>query len=58
MCRQYVAEEILQDITDGASSKSRSIIISDGHEMSKTAAMQADQGSSAYNAWLTKYDVQ
>lgn len=56
LCRQYVVGEILQDITDGATSESRAIE-SDGHGMIKTAAMQSDQGSSAYNAWLTKYAI-
>jgi len=53
LCRQYVVEEILQDITDGTSSKGRSMS-QDNHATSKTSVMQTDQGSSAYNAWLIK----
>jgi uncharacterized surface anchored protein len=54
LCRQYVVEEILKDITDSASSESRSMS-QDSRGTSKTSIMQTDQGSSAYNAWLIKY---
>ncbi|KAL5245174.1 hypothetical protein ACI65C_012584 [Semiaphis heraclei] len=53
LCRQYVVEEILQDITDSTSSKGRSMS-QDNHATGKTSVMQTDQGSSAYNAWLIK----
>ncbi|XP_060838587.1 uncharacterized protein LOC132920317 [Rhopalosiphum padi] len=53
LCRQYVVEEILKDITDSASSESRSMS-QDSRGTSKTSIMQTDQGSSAYNAWLIK----
>lgn len=54
LCRQYIVEGILQDISDDTSSESRSMP-SENHEMGKISVMQTDQGSSAYNAWLTKY---
>ncbi|CAI6342882.1 unnamed protein product [Macrosiphum euphorbiae] len=53
LCRKYVVEEILQDITDSTSSEGRSMS-QDSHMRSKTSVMQTDQGSSAYNAWLIK----
>ncbi|XP_022173381.1 uncharacterized protein LOC111035875 [Myzus persicae] len=53
LCRQYVVEEILQDITDGKSSEGRSMS-QDSHMRGKTSVMQTDQGSSAYNEWLIK----
>lgn len=54
LCRKYVVEEILQDITDSTSYKGRSMS-QDSHVTRTMSAMQADQGSSAYNAWLIKY---
>lgn len=54
LCRKYIVEEILKDITNSTSSESRSIT-QDSHRTSKTSIMQTDPGSSAYNAWLIKY---
>lgn len=61
LCRQYIVEGILHEISKGtslSSPESRSIASGDGRETSNnTLAMQTDQGSSAYNAWLTKYEL-
>ncbi|XP_025206590.1 uncharacterized protein LOC112602627 isoform X2 [Melanaphis sacchari] len=53
LCRQYIVEEILKDITDSTSFEGRSMSL-DSRGTSKTSLMQTDQGSSAYNAWLIK----
>lgn len=55
LCRQYIVEEILQDITDSTSSEGRSMSQGSRSGTNKTHVMQTDQGSSAYNAWLIKY---
>ncbi|XP_050419917.1 uncharacterized protein LOC126832920 [Adelges cooleyi] len=55
LCRQYVAEEILQGIAGNAESESRSI--STGYGSSKSSVMRMDQGSSAYNRWLNKAQI-
>jgi len=57
LCRQFMVEEILHDISEGTTAKSRSIPL-DSYGTNKMSAMQTDQGSSAYNAWLTKYTKQ
>jgi len=56
LCRQYVVETILQEISTNpaAASESRSILSEDGHGKTKTLAMRTDQGSSSYSAWLAK----
>jgi len=54
-----MVEGILQEMSKGASSpspESRSIVSADGRETGNTLSMKTDQGSSAYNAWLTKYE--
>lgn len=53
LCRKFIAEEILHGISTGTSLETRSIS-PDDRERIKTSTMQTDQGSSAYNAWLTK----
>lgn len=58
MCRQYVVEGILKEISEGTSSSSESRSIAHGDDrgtIGNALAMHSDQGSSAYNAWLTKY---
>lgn len=58
LCRQYIVDKILHDISGGTdyyvSSESRSMPSDYSYGISKTMTMQTDQGSSAYNTWLTK----
>ncbi|VVC42189.1 Hypothetical protein CINCED_3A002334 [Cinara cedri] len=57
LCRQFIVDRILKDISDGTdyyvSTESRSMPL-DNFGVSKTMTMQTDQGSSAYNTWLIK----
>ncbi|XP_050540660.1 homeobox protein 4-like [Daktulosphaira vitifoliae] len=55
LCRQYVAEEILQEIAGNSMQESRSV--SSSKESDVISNMRFDQGSAVYNNWLNKAQI-